>query len=62
MAIVLGVILDLSVGISASIATAAFAVTSIAGFKYSLWLVVAAVIAHGVFDVLQGLGINNTRR
>ncbi len=30
---------------------AVFVVASIAGFKYSLWLVAAALVAHGVFDV-----------
>ena len=34
-----------------SVVIAAFIVTSIAGFKHSLWLVVAALLAHGVFDV-----------
>lgn len=32
---------------------AVFVVVSIAGFKYSLWLVVAALVGHGVFDVLH---------
>jgi hypothetical protein len=31
-----------------------FVLAALAGFKYSLWLVVAALIAHGVFDVLHG--------
>jgi hypothetical protein len=30
---------------------AVFVVASLAGFKYSLWLVVTALVAHGVFDV-----------
>ncbi len=98
MAIVVGVILALSVGISASIigldrdrafyptimiviafyyalfavmggsievlalesiAIAVFVVTSIAGFKYSLWLVAAALITHGVFDILHSRIIVN---
>jgi hypothetical protein len=29
------------------------------GFRYSLWLVVAGLAAHGVFDVLHGLLITN---
>jgi hypothetical protein len=33
-----------------SIVIIAFLVASIAGFKHSLWLVVAALAAHGVFD------------
>ena len=32
---------------------AVFVVVSVAGFKYSLWLVVAALVGHGVFDVLH---------
>jgi len=38
---------------------AAFVIASIAGFKTSLWLVVAALVVHGVFDVLHsGLFLN----
>ena len=29
------------------------------GFRYSLWLVVAGLVAHGVFDVLHGQLITN---
>jgi hypothetical protein len=29
------------------------------GFRYSLWLVVAGLLAHGVFDVLHGQLITN---
>ncbi len=32
---------------------------SIAGFKRSLWLVVAALAAHGVFDLVHGYLIEN---
>lgn len=32
----------------------AFVGVSIAGFKYSLWLVVAALAAHGMFDFFHG--------
>jgi hypothetical protein len=42
-----------------SVAIVAFVVTSIAGFKYSLWLVVAALIAHGVFDISHSKIISN---
>lgn len=42
-----------------SIAIAAFVGASIAGFKYSLWLVVAALAAHGVFDFFHGQLIGN---
>lgn len=38
---------------------AVFVVASIAGYKYSLWLVVAALVAHGVFDVLHSKIILN---
>ncbi len=38
---------------------AIFVAASLAGFKYSLWLVVAALVAHGVFDVLHGHLISN---
>lgn len=37
----------------------AFLGASIAGFKRSLWLVVAALAAHGVFDLLHGYMIEN---
>lgn len=36
------------------LAITAFIVISVAGFKYSLWLVVAALLAHGVFDMSHG--------
>lgn len=42
-----------------SIVIAAFLVTSVAGFKYSLWLVVGALAAHGVFDFIHGQFIVN---
>ena len=42
-----------------SIAIVAFLVASIAGFKRSLWLVVAALAAHGVFDFVHGQLIAN---
>jgi len=42
-----------------SIAIVAFLATSIAGFKRSLWLVVAALAAHGVFDFVHGQLIAN---
>jgi len=37
-----------------SVPIAVFFVASIAGFKYSLWLVVAALVAHGVYDISHG--------
>jgi hypothetical protein len=42
-----------------SIAIVAFLGASVAGFKHSLWLVVAALAAHGVFDFLHGHLIAN---
>ena len=42
-----------------SIVIAAFLGASIAGFKRSLWLVVAALAAHGVFDLVHGHLIEN---
>lgn len=42
-----------------SIVIVAFLAASIAGFKRSLWLVVAALAAHGVFDFLHGRLIAN---
>jgi hypothetical protein len=42
-----------------SIAIVAFVALSIAGFKRSLWLVVAALAAHGVFDLFHGQLIVN---
>jgi hypothetical protein len=37
-----------------SLVIIAFLVASVAGFKISLWFVVAALAAHGVFDVFHG--------
>jgi hypothetical protein len=42
-----------------SIVIVGFLVASIAGFKYSLWLVVAALAAHGLFDFVHGSFITN---
>lgn len=42
-----------------SAVTAAFAVAAIAGFKFSAWIVVAALAGHGVFDGVHGQVINN---
>lgn len=42
-----------------SIVIVAFLGASIAGFKHSLWLVVAALAAHGVFDFFHGQLIAN---
>jgi hypothetical protein len=42
-----------------SIAIVAFLAASIAGFRRSLWLVVAALAAHGVYDLVHGQLITN---
>ncbi|WP_024296693.1 hypothetical protein [Methylomicrobium lacus] len=42
-----------------SMVIVAFLGASIAGFKYSLWIVVAALAAHGVFDLVHGHLIDN---
>jgi hypothetical protein len=42
-----------------SIAIVTFLVASIAGFRRSLWLVVAALAAHGMFDFVHGQLIAN---
>ena len=42
-----------------SIAIVAFLGASIAGFRMSLWLVVAALAAHGLFDFIHGYIIVN---
>jgi len=42
-----------------SIVIVAFLGASIAGFRTSLWLVVAALAAHGLFDFIHGQIIAN---
>lgn len=42
-----------------SIVVVAFCGVAIAGFKTSLWLVVAALAAHGLFDFIHGQLISN---
>lgn len=42
-----------------SIAIATFLAAAIAGFKRSLWLVVAALAAHGLYDFVHGRLITN---
>jgi hypothetical protein len=44
--------------VEAVVATAFLAV-AIAGFRYSLWLVVAALAAHGILDMFHGQVIAN---
>jgi len=38
---------------------AVFLAVAVAGFRSSLWLVVAALLAHGVFDFVRGAAIAN---
>lgn len=42
-----------------SIVTALFAVAAVAGFKASVWIVVAALAGHGVLDAVHGHVIQN---
>ena len=42
-----------------SVAIVAFLAAAVAGFKWSLWLVVAALAGHGVFDVTHARLISN---
>jgi hypothetical protein len=42
-----------------SLVAAVFVALSAAGFRSSLWLVVAALVAHGVFDFVRGEAIVN---
>lgn len=43
-----------------SIAIAAFVGLSVLGFRRNLWLVVGALLAHGVFDFFHGHIVTNT--
>jgi hypothetical protein len=36
-----------------------FVAVAVVGFKFNLWLVVAALAGHGVLDVLHGLVVTN---
>jgi hypothetical protein len=38
---------------------AVFVVVAVAGFRFSLWLAVAALAGHGIFDVFHGAAIPN---
>jgi len=42
-----------------SIVTAAFVSVAIIGFRFNLWLVAAALLAHGVFDFIHARIISN---
>jgi hypothetical protein len=42
-----------------SIAMTLFVVIAVAGFKFNIWLVVAALAGHGIFDMVRGQLITN---
>jgi hypothetical protein len=42
-----------------SIAIAAFSGLSVLGFKRNLWLVVGAIVAHGIFDFFHRYIVTN---
>jgi hypothetical protein len=42
-----------------SVVGAVFVAVAVSGFKSSLWLVVLALAAHGVFDLVHGTVISN---
>ena len=44
--------------VESGVATA-FGVLAIVGFRYSLWLIVAALASHGILDVVHGQVIAN---
>ena len=43
-----------------SVAMIGFAITAVAGFKVSVWIVVGALAGHGVFDALHGEVLENS--
>jgi hypothetical protein len=45
--------------IAESIAMTIFVVVAVAGFKFNIWLVVAALAGHGIFDLVHGHLITN---
>lgn len=42
-----------------SLAAAGFMIAAVHGFRSSLWIVVAALAAHGIFDLVHGAAIDN---
>jgi hypothetical protein len=42
-----------------SVVTMAFVIAAIAGFKWSVWITVAALAGHGLFDAVHGHVIEN---
>jgi len=49
---------DHALGVETTVITV-FLAASLVGFKYSLWLVVAALAAHGIFDAFHDQLITN---
>jgi hypothetical protein len=43
-----------------SLVMAVFAIAAVAGFKSSVWIVVAALAGHGVFDAIHGYVLENS--
>jgi hypothetical protein len=50
---------SLSTVLLESTVTAAFVIAAVAGFKSSLWIVVGALAAHGIFDGFHGYVVEN---
>jgi hypothetical protein len=42
-----------------SLAGAVFLVVAVTGFRWSLWVVVVALAAHGIFDLIHAVVISN---
>jgi hypothetical protein len=45
--------------IAESVAIGAFVLVAVLGFRFNLWLVVAGLAGHGVFDALHSLVVSN---
>jgi hypothetical protein len=43
-----------------SLVGAVFLAAAVSGFRWSLWVVVVALVAHGIFDLMHGAFISNT--
>ncbi len=42
-----------------SLVAAGFLLAAVSGFRSTLWIVVAALAAHGIFDLVHGAAISN---
>lgn len=42
-----------------SLVAAGFLLAAVSGFRSTLWIVVAALAAHGIFDLVHGTAISN---